>query len=264
MQVSGLEHLWFAGFGNATPRVDGRVHATEYRVDVAATMALARGASVAFGPTLRYTRADVTRGGLAGRDGLYGGGNFGRVGLALQGALPEAVLDSARAAAFGMSAGAELVPALWHVRATYGNVHGEVRAALRVPVLTRSPVLALRAGGRRVWGPYPFEDASYVGGESTLRGWELRRFAGDGAAWGGAELRLPLLTVTLFVPLDIGIFGLADAGRVFVSGEDDGTWHTGMGGGLWLGLGQPDQILSFAIADGAEATRVYLRAGFAF
>jgi len=30
--------------------------------------------------------------------------------------------------------------------------------------------------------------------------------------------------------------GLADVGRVFVAGESSSKWHTGYGGGVWLGV----------------------------
>src|SRR2546422_7071865 len=33
---------------------------------------------------------------------------------------------------------------------------------------------------------------------------------------------------------DVGILGLADAGRVWIPGEPSDRWHAAAGGGLWL------------------------------
>lgn len=36
------------------------------------------------------------------------------------------------------------------------------------------------------------------------------------------------------LPCEVGVFGLAAAGRVFVDGDSPGGWHTGVGGGIWF------------------------------
>ena len=56
----------------------------------------------------------------------------------------------------------------------------------------------------------------------------------------------------------LGVFGLADAGRVYFDGESPGGWHTSYGGGVWFSsLGH---ALSLAYAKG-ETGRLYLRLG---
>ena len=56
----------------------------------------------------------------------------------------------------------------------------------------------------------------------------------------------------------VGVFGLADAGRVWFDGANGGGWHTGVGGGIWLySLGQ---ALSLAYVQG-DAGRLYLSTG---
>lgn len=60
--------------------------------------------------------------------------------------------------------------------------------------MASGPYLALRAGTSIVSGGYPIQFAPAIGGKSTLRGYPWRRFAGDAAANGGAELRVPLGT----------------------------------------------------------------------
>jgi hemolysin activation/secretion protein len=95
-------------------------------------------------------------------------------------------------------------------------------------------VLAVRAGGRKVWGEFPFFEAAFLGGGSTLRGHTGQRFAGDAMAFGGAELRVPLFRANLGLRGTLGVIGLADAGRVWVDGVSEGDWRSAGGGGLFF------------------------------
>ena len=122
--------------------------------------------------------------------------------------------------------------------------------------------LALRTGGAAVSGTVPFQELVYVGGETTVRGYAEQRFAGRRGAYANAELRL--LAGRLPVG-DLGIFGLADAGRVWIAGESSERWHAAVGGGLWLAWQhRRANTLSIAVARSPERTGVYLRAGFMF
>ncbi len=60
------------------------------------------------------------------------------------------------------------------------------------------------------------------------------------------------------------MFGLADAGRVFVSGQTSDRWHAAAGGGLWIAFLSRANTLSLAAAHSVEGTRLYVRTGFAF
>jgi Omp85 superfamily domain len=113
----------------------------------------------------------------------------------------------------------------------FGSVSGEARRYLS---LGAGPVLALRAGGEMVRGDFPFQEAAFIGGPESLRGYPWQRFAGDAAAFGSAELRQPLGTVKLLIRGRLGVLALADAGRVWVDGESRGGWHTDVGGGAWF------------------------------
>jgi Omp85 superfamily domain len=114
-------------------------------------------------------------------------------------------------------------------------------------------VLALRAGGRMAWGDYPFHQAAFLGGWGSLRGYDHDRFAGDGAVFGGAELRVPLLPLELVVRGRLGISVLADAGRVIHDGESPGGWHTATGAGLWFAT--PPAVVTLHAAKTPECTR---------
>ncbi len=68
------------------------------------------------------------------------------------------------------------------------------------------------------------------------------------------------------VPGRFGVFGLGDVGRVFYDQDPDGadTWHTGVGGGIWMSFIQQQHTLSVAVANGDDLTGLYVRAGFLF
>ena len=125
------------------------------------------------------------------------------------------------------------------------------------------PVLALRVGGSKVTGDnFAFQDAAFIGGQTTLRGYRWNRFAGEAAAFGGAELRIPIARAVIFSRGDLGIVGLADVGRVWFDGESEGGWHTGVGGGLFFHtLGQ---TVSVQYAKGEDEGRFYFKVGPAF
>ena len=136
------------------------------------------------------------------------------------------------------------------------------RASLYVPLgATGGPHLALRMGGALASGEYPAQFAASLGGRSSLRGYSWRRYTGDAAANGGAELRVPLGTVNVFVRSEIGVFALADAGRVWYGGASDGGWHTGTGGGFWLAAF--GKAVSFAFANG-ESPKFYVKSGLSY
>jgi hypothetical protein len=130
-----------------------------------------------------------------------------------------------------------------------------------VPLIGDGLRLAVRAGALGAVGDYAAWDAPRIGGKATLRGFEFQRFAGDAAAYGGAELRAPLGEVELLTRGDLGVFALADVGRVWVDGESPGGWHAAYGGGIsFETLGR---ALSVALASG-EREQLYIWLGFPF
>lgn len=141
--------------------------------------------------------------------------------------------------------------------------HATAHATAATYLSIGAPVLALRVGGARVLGDgFPLEDAAFIGGSTSLRGYRWNRFAGDAAVFGGAELRIPITRAVLFTRGDLGILALADAGRVWYDGESEGGWHTGIGGGLWFHtLGQ---TVSLQYAKGADEGRFYFKFGAPF
>ena len=234
--------------------------------------------TVGFGPVVKYSDTPLSSNEgkyIASRDHpWYGTGSFGQAGA--QGEIIYDGRDNPGYATRGVlvRAAGVLYPGVWDVESSFGSMDGETRAYLTAPVPT-NPTLALRAGGRKVWGDFPFHESAFLGGpgltgggawDGSLRGFRKNRFAGEAALYGNAELRLALARIRLLFPGEVGLFGAADAGRVFHSGDPDdaGNWHTSTGGGLWMSFLQRLQTLSVAAVSGDDLTGVYLRAGLTF
>ena len=161
--------------------------------------------------------------------------------------------------------GGALYPKAWDVEETFGEWRGEIDAYLGTTSFPLKPVLALRAGGKRLFGTYPFQEAAYLGGTSSLRGFRPNRFAGDGSVYGSAEIRLTLFKTKGTFPQDWGVFGFSDAGRVYVKNESSNEWHSSGGAGVWVSFLSPAFTLSVSYARSDEKTTgIDFRVGFAF
>jgi hypothetical protein len=193
----------------------------------------------------------------------YGIGSFGQVGARFRVAADTRdTSENARRGVF-VSTQANAYPALWDVRRAFGDVRATASTYITAPT-RRSPTLALRVGGDKLWGDYPFYEAAFVGGASTVRGWREQRFAGDASAYGNAELRFSLTRFFFLLPGDLGAFGLADGGRVFRAGEQSDIWHSALGGGLWASFLGRTNTLSASYARSREGGGFYLRSGLLF
>lgn len=259
--ASQFESFRFFGYGNDTPgdAVGTRVHRDEVAIRPAVYWEIG-GARVAVGPVVRYGRPDYDTGSSFDETRPLGSGTFGQAGAWTGAEWEFGPLANAQPRGALLDVGAAAYPAMWDVADAFGDTHAEAHAYVPVPG-PGAPFLALRAGGKKVWGSFPAHEAAFIGGRHSLRGYATDRFAGDAAAWGGAELHLTLARLELLVRGDLGVFGLADAGRVWMDDLSPGGWHTAVGGGLrFATLGT---ALSLAWATGEE-DRMYLRLGRPF
>jgi hypothetical protein len=267
-RASRLEVVHYNGFGNETPD-SGRasdVRQTQYsftpsyRLDVAPV-------DVWLAPVVKYSDTNPTLSSLIGAERPYGIGRFGQLGARLDVRLdrtaPEADDRSGRPMGALLAASGTFYPSVWSVTRPFGEVHGEAQAFARAP-LPFEPTLAVRVGGQRVFGRYPFHEAASIGGVETLRGLLRQRYVGDGSAYAGADLRLLLRRNDDALLSRLGIFGLVDAGRVFLQNEASSRWHTAVGGGAWVSIVHPDHTLSLTVARSEGHTRLYVRGGFIF
>jgi hypothetical protein len=266
-RASGADVRNFYGLGNETQRVEAKsfykVYGDDYQLSAAVAWPMGRQLSGKVGPVLRYTSTDFSRGGAISTTRPYGSGEFGAVGGRL--GLDFDSRDVAAAATRGAHVAVEgtVYPAALDVQSAYGGVSGEASTYLTAPISLR-PTLALRVGGQKVWGTYPYTAAAFVGGNRTVRGLTAYRFEGDASAYGNAELRLPISRLDVLAPFELGIFGLADVGRVWLKGESSDTWHSAFGGGISLAFLNARNTVTAAVARGDGQTGVYLGSGFMF
>ena len=287
LKYSGIQVIRFNGLGNETeiPHPSSFYEVEQNHFAFAPSLQFGAGMksprpqwTIGFGPVIKYSNTPLNSNEgnfiASGEHPWYGTGSFGQAGA--RGEIMYDARDSSGYPTRGVLirvAGA-LYPGAWDVESAFASMDGETRAYLTAPVPTR-PTLALRAGGKRVWGTFPFHESAFLGGpgltggdasNGSLRGFRKNRFAGDASLYGNSELRLVLAKIRLLVPGELGLFGAADAGRVVYSGDPDDadSWHTGFGGGLWLSFLQRMQTLSLSAVNGDDLTGVYVRAGLTF
>lgn len=269
-RVTQLQVIGFFGFGNENENEDednnayNRVRNTQVLLRPSYIVALKRHSAIEFGPVLRFTHTRLDDDRLIGELAPRGTPDYGQVGLRAELSSDHRHIDSTGQRGLQVLAGGTLYPKLWDVTSTVGEVHGAVTAHLPAPSLPLHPTLALRVGGRKVWGPYAWFDAAFVGGSRTVRGLREQRYAGDAGVLANAELRVRAGRITLLVPTNVGFLGFADVGRVFLEGESSQRWHAGFGGGVWLWALQPANVVSFTVASAEGRTAVYFTTGFMF
>lgn len=263
-RLSDLQVVRFHGFGNET-RDDAdedlyRVRETELRLEPSLAFPVADDVWLAAGPRLRYTDPEIDAAAPAAT--VLGSESFGQIGA--EATLLTERRDDADFPQHGWTAevGASGYPGLWGLDEAYGRTHA-VASVYLTPPSGPQPTLALRAGGSKAWGDFPFQDAAFVGGSATLRGYPSQRFAGDAAAYGNASLRVPVTRAKLLVRGDLGVLALTDVGRVWTDGESSDTWHTAVGGGVWFSVLDRSNTVTALYAHGEEH-RIYLQLGFPF
>jgi hypothetical protein len=263
---SGLARENFFGFGNETTNTLSRSFYRAEREDIRifTSLQVRTGVlDVEAGPTYRAVRPIEEGITLLDSVSVYGNDNFQEAGFAASFEVDTRNSWPAASRGIQLRVDSRFYPSLLDVAEPFGGVRGEgsVRFGGATPA---SLVLALRTGGEKLWGRVPFHEAAYIGGNGTLRGYANNRFAGNASAFANAEVRFPLTRFYFMLPGHLGLFGLADTGRVFVRGEESDRWHSAWGGGLWLSALSPVNAMSIAIAKSRERTGIYVQAGFMF
>ena len=288
LRYSGIDVLRFYGFGN-----ESSDQGSDSRFRVRNEQYLARGGlemplfieplSFVLGPTFQLSRTEK---GTPTLDNLdpYGNNDFGLVALegilrfdtrrslsTKHAALQLPFADNPAAAYPTSGVFVEVMgrpaPQLFDVATTYGWLRGEISGFVSVGEDARA-TLGLRVGAKETFGRTPYFDAAYVGGgrffsgHATNRGFRARRFAGDTSVYGGADLRLFIARPKIIVPVDVGVFGFADVGRVFVNDESSDDWHPSGGAGLWLAPLVRTNTITVSVGHSSEETLTYLRFGF--
>ncbi|HEX6041565.1 BamA/TamA family outer membrane protein, partial [Longimicrobium sp.] len=260
--ASQLENVRFFGFGNETTRTGTSEQYDSWlrqiRVATAWNLPLMGDGRLSVGPVFQYTEPELETGSPLETVRPIGYDSYTQLGLRADAELDGRDVESFPRRGWRLELGGSGYPGLVEEEGAFGEAHAWGATYLS---LGAGPVLALRAGGRQVWGEFPFFESAFLGGGSTLRGHTGQRFAGDAMAFGGAELRVPLVRANLGLRGTLGVIGLADAGRVWVDGESDGDWHHAAGGGLFFNAA--GQSVFFTVARG-ERTSLNFGLGMPF
>lgn len=266
-RASGIDVLRFHGFGNDVS-ADGpdefyRVDQVDLTLLPSLTFPVGGGAELSLGPRLRYSSTDFEEDRFI-TPATYGAGNFGMLSASGQFRLETQDRPLAATRGLTLTLGGSYFPSVMDVEEPFGELHAEASTFVASPTLPLEPTLALRVGGKRVWGRFPFQEAAYIGDASTVRLGRQNRYAGEASVYGGSELRLFLTRFYFLAPADFGVLGLADVGRVFLDGEESDRWHAAGGGGIWASFLDRSYMISLSLAKSSEHTAVYFRIGSGF
>lgn len=267
-RASGIDVVRYHGLGNevvldTTADAYYRVRQIQYTAVPSITFRIGRHVEFGIGPLLEYVKTRTDPGRIIEDTQPYGTGGFGQLGAAARLSVDTRDEPSYPTKGITLRVDGRVVPALWDADSLYGVVDGAVSTYLtaRIPL---QPTLALRAGGRQTWGFYPFFQAAFIGDANSIRLGRQNRYGGDASLYGNAELRLRLTRFFVILPGELGIFGLADAGRAFLDGETSDTWHAAFGGGVWISLLRYRTLVSAALTRTPERTGLYVTSGMAF
>jgi hypothetical protein len=275
--ASGVEVLRFYGFGNETQATAGdknyyKANAGQLLLYPSFHLPFGKRGTFTIGPAMKYTDSNEAKDQFINLAQPYGWGKFGEVGvhtvLSWEGRDNQ---EFPRRGFFAAARGSWWAKA-WDVDSDFGEVNGNLNGYFSAG---RVATLALRVGGKKVFGTYPYMDGAVIGEgglgvgalqepTDTVRGYRARRYLGDASLWGNSDLRLRVSHITLVLPGEWGINGFADAGRVWLAGESSQKWHPGFGGGLWLSLLRDRMGFSVGIAHSVEDDIVYFKGGFSY
>ncbi|WP_103072613.1 metallophosphoesterase [Aquimarina sediminis] len=118
---------------------------------------------------------------------------------------------------------------------TYGYVYPRFTL---YNAITRDRKLVLKTdmiGELNIGDDFEFYQGTSLGGTKGLRGYREERFTGESALAFNGDLRYSFNKFkTGLLPIQLGVFGGYDIGRVWLDGEDSDLWHDSVGGGIWL------------------------------
>jgi Omp85 superfamily domain len=265
--AGGIQVLRFYQPGNESVEAGDRqfheVRNWQATLAPAAVFGLSKKLTFGVGPQLRYVHSDLEPDRLVTTVRPYGSPSFGEVGLRayLRWDTRDIPVNTRRGSLLEL--GGDFVPGIWDAEESFSGGHITAATYFTLPG-SWSPTLGLRAGGRQLWGRYPYFEAARIGGEGTVRGYSQGRFQGDAAVFGSAELRVPLSRARLLLPGQVGLLGFTDVGRVFLDGESSKDWHESFGGGVWLAVLGPANVVSLTLARSPERSTFSLSGSLAF
>jgi hypothetical protein len=268
IRTSGLEVINFYGFGNETSfnrhlKDDDyyKVKQQESYIKPAAEFFINANSRILAGLRLKYTDTDSG-------NRLFELNPYGTDNMLLFNLNAEYIYDSRQSRDFPVSgfyftASGSYFPPLKKDQSSFYKSRSEARIYFSNPALRLSS-MAVKVGGEKIWGRYPFFESAFLGGESSLRGYDRNRFAGDASLYASAELRFFLAQTKVLIPVYFGLTALADGGKIFYNNQASDIIRTTFGGGIWLSFLKPEYLFTFYIAHSPEDTGFYFNLGFLY
>ncbi|SHJ29708.1 Hemolysin activation/secretion protein [Arenibacter nanhaiticus] len=111
---------------------------------------------------------------------------------------------------------------------------------------------------------YEFYQAASIGGTDGLRGFRNQRFSGKTSYYQNTDVRYQLRKIkTGLLPVNLGVYGGFDYGRVWLANDTSDQWHTAYGGGFFLN-GADVLTARVALFNSVEGPRFSFGVGFGF
>ena len=125
-------------------------------------------------------------------------------------------------------------------------------------------MLANNVGYQKSSGDLQFHQYADLGNLTNLRGFRNNRFRGEQAFFHNVDLRMHLFKWrNNILPMDVGIVGGYDSGRVWLDSENSDQWHNSTTIGLWMDvLGAAILQPYYSFNDDGDSFS--LRLGFSF
>jgi predicted phosphodiesterase len=109
---------------------------------------------------------------------------------------------------------------------------------------------------------FEFYQGATIGADDGLRGFRFQRFTGNSSLYNTTDIRYNLRKLqTGFAPMNIGLYGGFDVGRVWLKDESSKKWHNSYGGGIWLSLAEMISA-NLGVFSSTEDTRISFGLGF--
>lgn len=266
--ASRIGAVYFYGFGNDTPGDSAssyyRAGREWYGAQAKVVYPVSEAVEIAGGLQVARVNTPMDSSLFIGVDQPYGTPGFGEAGL-----LGELSFDTRdvrgapRRGAFATLTG-RWYPFIVDGTDAFGSVTGSVAVYHALAWWPRMTVAA-RVAATATFGDVPYFQAAFIGGSRTVRGLPQGRYEGNQAVYGNLDLRLRVSRVQFVLPWDFGVLGLADVGRVFVTGESSSTWHPSYGGGVWVAVLDGSFVANLSVAGGGgQGTFLMAQGGFAF
>ncbi len=156
----------------------------------------------------------------------------------------------------------KIFPKFYENKNIYQKIKVDTRTYLNFNFINNS-VLALRLGGEKNFGIYPFFDACYLGGKENLRAYVLERFSGDASLFFQSDFRIPVSSVKIIVNGKLGLLAFAETGKVFTDNFDK-KWHPSFGSGIWFTAIKNTFNIVYNIGFSEELITHYVQTKFGF